>query len=125
MRNFFNTAWGSTTSIAWDDVSFIPPSNATWVRCTIKHFDGYQASIGSYGANNQRRTGAVVIQIFAPQNKASEDARDKADLAITAFTNGSVDGILFLDVHAEEIGADSHGYYQINVIANFQYDDVG
>lgn len=125
IRAFFSTAWGVTTQIAWDDVPFVPPSGATWVRLNISHTDGYQASIGALGNNKQRRIGRVIVQVFAPSGEASKDARIKADLAVTAFLSQSTNGILFLDTYASEIGDDGHGWYQINVYSTFQYDIGG
>lgn len=124
IRSFFATRWGSTTKVAYDDTEFTIPDDETWVRFNIKHVDGYQASIGAPTNNRQRREGFVIVQVFQPQGQGSLDARKKADLVIGHFLNQKVSGILFYDVHAKEIGNDGAGWYQINVLIKFRYDNL-
>ena len=122
IRAFFATAWGNTTPVAYDDVSFTPPPQ-TYVRFNISHFDGFQASIGSPTNNRHRRVGLINAQVFQPQGQASKDARLKADLIVSAFLGKDVSGITFYDVQAKEIGNDG-SYYQINVLIYFRYDHI-
>ena len=121
IRGYFNTGWGSTTPIAWPDLTFTPP-NATWVRFSMKNDDGFQASMGDPGNNRHRRIGTVFIQVFQPQGQASTDARAKADKAADIFLANTLTGVLFKNVNARDIGPDGNGFYQWNVTANFQYD---
>lgn len=121
VRAHFNTEWDGLTPIAWPDVRFVPPAG-TWVRFTMKNTDGRQASIGNPGANRFRRTGLVSIQVFQPENKASKDARTKADVAADIFIANGLSGFLFKNVNAKDIGPDGSGWYQWNVTAEFQYD---
>lgn len=124
VRAHFETEWANETPIAWPDVAFTPPERAPWVRFTMLHADGYQASIGDPGNNRQRRVGQVIVQVFQPQGEGSKQARQLADRAVDAFMNADVDGIHFHDVFAREIGNDGQGWYQINVIARFRYDHL-
>jgi hypothetical protein len=127
IRNAFSVSWGNSTPIAYDDVVNveIPPSPAaTWVRLNIAHVDGYQASIGSPNSNKFRREGLITVQIFQPQGQGSIDARKKADLVIPIFQGKQISGITFYDVQAREIGNDGAGWYQINVLAKFYYDEI-
>jgi hypothetical protein len=123
LRNHFATQWGSTTQIAWPDVQFTPP-NATWVRFSMKHNDGFQASIGAPTNNMFRRRGIVYIQIFQKEGQGSTDARTKADLAADIFIGQTIQGIRFGDVVARDIGADGNGWYQWQVAAQFEYDRI-
>ena len=124
VRAFFKAQWGSGTDISWPDDKFNPPNGESWVSFTMLIFDGYQASIGSPGNNRQRRTGQVVIQVFQPQGKGSTEARQLADDAVDIFVNQNVSGVIFRNVHARPVGNDGRGYYQINVVAPFYYDDL-
>lgn len=119
----FAQEWNNATPVAYPDVPFNPPSS-TWVRLNISHADGYQASIGSPGSNKFRRTGLVTVQVFQKQGKAGVDAHKKADLAVAAFLGKKAGHIQFYDVQAREIGNDGAGYFQINVLAYFQYDVI-
>lgn len=123
MRAYFDAQWGGLTPVAYDDVEFDIPNGETWVRLSIKHSHGYQASMGSPGSNRFRSVGALFIQVFAPEGNASKDARQKADAALEIFRGLTYQDINFYDVYAKEIG-NADGWYQINVIANFRYDHI-
>jgi len=122
IRAHFNTQWNGLTEIAWPDVQFTKPDD-TWVRFTAQENDGFQNTIGSPGSNAFRHTGIVTVQVFQPQGQASKDARDKAQKAIEAFQGMDVNGIHFFDVQARQVGND-RGWYQINVLASFRYDEI-
>lgn len=121
----FNTAWAGQTIVIYDDVDkAIPDNGETYVRFTVKHFDGYQASIGNPGGNRFRRVGLVNAQIFAKQGGAKLTAMQKADAFVAIYRNLVLNGITFYDVQAREIGNDGAGYFQINALAYFRYDDL-
>lgn len=124
IRKFFNTGWGSTTKISWPDMPFDPPDRQTWVRFNCAETLAQQASMGDIGNNRFRHYGIITIQIFQPQGKAGLDAASKADLALGIFMGKEVDGINFYNVSARQIGDDGNGYYQINVVAWFRYDQI-
>jgi hypothetical protein len=119
----FNDEWNNLTPVAYPDVAFTPPDE-TWVRLNVDHADGYQASMGSPGNNMFRREGLVNVQVFAKQGEAKLDALKKADAAISAFQGIELNGIHFYDVHMRDVGNDGAGWYQINVLANFRYDEI-
>ncbi|AEP08889.1 phage tail terminator-like protein [Micavibrio aeruginosavorus] len=124
VRAYFNTGWAARTPIAWPDVSFTPPNNATWVRFSMKNNDGYQASMGSPGSNRFRRVGMVYIDIFQPAGQGSIDARKKADIAHDIFLANTLPGITFSNINARDIGKDATGAYQWKVSAAFKYDRI-
>ena len=125
IRAFFNTGWADATDIAWPDIAFDIPNDETWVRFDCRENDGFQASIGSPSSNRFRHTGIVTIQIFQPSGQGSKDAREKTTAALGVFMgNETSNGIHFFDVQARQIGDDTAGYYQINVLASFRYDEI-
>lgn len=124
IRAYFNTGWAAATSIAWPDQPFTPPDSETWVRFSMKNNDGFQASMGSPGANRYRRVGVVYIQIFQPAGQGSTDARAKADIAADIFIANALSGVIFKNVNARDIGPDDAGFYQWLVSAEFQYDRI-
>lgn len=129
IRAFFKAAWvaaGFNASyIAWPDVKFTVPEGQTWVRFNCQENDGRQVSMGSPGSNRFRQFGQVILQIFQPAGQGSKDARTKAAAALDAF-KGAVtsSGVHFQNVYGRQVGNDENGFYQINVIANFYYDDI-
>lgn len=125
IRDFFDTGWAALTTIAWPDDKFDPPDDATWVRFDCRENDGTQASIGAPGNNRFRHFGVVTIQVFAPRGDASIDARAKATAALAIFMGlETANDIHFFDVQARQIGHDEQGWYQINVLASFRYDEI-
>lgn len=124
IRAFFATAWGSTTDVIYDDQAKDIPNNAPWVRLSIRHIEGYQASMGDPNNNRYRRIGSVTAQVFVPQGGASVQASQLAQQAAEIFTGATYLGIAFSNTVAREIGADGKGFYQINVISEFRYDDI-
>lgn len=125
IRSFFNTGWNDLTPVAWPDIEFSPPSDKTWVRFDCREIDGFQASMGAPGSNRFRHTGVVTIQVFQPAGQGSVDARAKASAALDIFMGEQTSGgIRFFNVQARQVGNDDNGWYQINVLASFQYDQI-
>jgi hypothetical protein len=125
IRKFFDTAWAGLTDIAWPDQNFTIPLNETWVRFTCQENDGRQVSMGSPGNNRFRHFGIVTVQVFQPEGNNSIDARTKATAALAAFMGAqTANGVNFFDVTARQIGNDENGFYQINVLSSFYYDEI-
>lgn len=125
IRDFFNTAWATLTPIAWPDVDFTPPSNTAWVRFNCQENDGEQVSMGDPNNNRFRHYGIVTIQIFQAQGNAGIIARAKAAAAVAVFMGAqTTNGITFRKVYPKQIGNDGNGFYQINVLASFYYDEI-
>lgn len=122
-REFFEDGWNDLTSIAWPDLDFDKP-NDTWVRFNYRENDGFQSSIGA-ATNRFRHTGVITIQIFQRAGQASKDAREKAAAAYAVFAGKTTqNGIHFFNVRVNHVGDDGHGWYQINVLASFRYDEI-
>lgn len=125
IRKFFNDAWAGATAIAWPDLKFAIPDRENWVRFDCAENDGQQVSMGSPGSNRFRHYGIVTIQIFQPQDQGSKDARQLASNALGVFMGAvTTNGVHFQDVQGRQIGNDGNGFYQINVVAPFYYDEI-
>lgn len=125
IRAFFNTGWNGLTDIAWPDIKFSIPDGETWVRFNCQENGGQQVSMGDPGNNRFRHFGIVTIQVFQPRGDGSRDARDKATAALAIFMGAqTTNGVTFTDVSARQIGDDGNGYYQINILAPFWYDEL-
>jgi hypothetical protein len=125
IRKFFNDAWNDATPIAWPDLKFTIPDAENWVRFNCQENDGQQVSMGSPGSNRFRHYGIVTIQVFAPQDQGSIEARQLATDALGVFMGAqTTNGVLFQDVQGRQIGNDGKGFYQINVLASFYYDEI-
>lgn len=125
IRAFFNTAWANATPIAWPDLKFTIPSDENWIRFNCQENDGEQVSMGSPGSNRFRHYGVVTIQVFQPQGQGSKAARQLATDALGVFMGAqTTNGVIFHDVAGRQIGNDGNGFYQINVVSSFYYDEI-
>lgn len=125
IRKFFNDAWNGATPIAWPDLKFSIPDRQNWVRFDCAENDGQQVSMGSPGSNRFRHYGIVTIQVFQPQDQGSKEARQLATDALGVFMGAvTANGVQFYDVQGRQIGNDGNGFYQINVLASFYYDEI-
>lgn len=123
IKKYFAEQWNNATIVAYDDVKFTPPNGQTWVRVNIAFADGYQASTGAPGANKFRKEGIVTVSVFHPDGHAGIEAMQTADLVMNVFeAKPRIEGILFKDVRAVNVGPDGSGWYQINIKAEFQFD---
>lgn len=127
IRKWFNGVWpGEADEIAWPDLKFDCPTDKTWVRFDCKENDGQQVSMGSPGNNRFRQFGILTLSIFQPEDQGSKEARQYAAIIATALkgTQTADDGVYFFDVSSRQVGSDGKGFYQINVVSSFYYDEI-
>ena len=101
------------------------PSANVWARATIRHADGFQASLTGplEELKRHRRIGVVTIQVFGKVGDGSTAAYDAAQIVANAFEKSRDIPVWFRRVRINEIGTRG-AFDQINVLANFTYDDV-
>lgn len=111
--------------IEYDNEKIVPPTEANWVRLTIRHNTGTQKSLGGIGNRKFLRAGIVFVQCFTPENSGATGARTLAAAARTIFEGKTLSpgSISFTDVVVREVGPDE-GWYQVNVEAAFDYDET-
>lgn len=101
------------------------PSTNVWARATIRHADGFQSSLTGPLEVLKRHTriGTVIVQVFAKAGDGGTAAYDAAQTVANAFEKSKDISVWFRRVRINEIGVRGE-YEQVNVLANFQYDDV-
>lgn len=125
----FKTAWDTTSYPAmYDDVDGddIPTDTSSpWARITVKHDKGQQTALcGADGSKRFTRTGVIIIQIFTPSGEGLSSSDTSVKIIQDAFEGKkSTNGVWFRDVDYKEIGP-SGDYYQVNVIIQFEYDEI-
>lgn len=128
----FKAAWDATGFPAiYPDTASDPnnggstPSASVWARATIRHADGFQSSLTGPLEQLKRHTrvGVVIIQIFAEVGNGSTAAYDAAQIVLNAFEKSRDIPVWFRRVRLIEQGTQGP-YKQINVQADFTYDDV-
>ena len=101
------------------------PTTDAWARATIRHADAFQSSLTGPLEELKRHTqlGVVIIQVYAKTGDASTAAYDAAQIVANAYKKSRGIPVWFRRIRVNEIGM--HGpFYQINVLADFEYDDV-
>lgn len=125
----FNTGWGTTTPIAWENAPAIL-TNSEWVRLSvITTF----ASNSSLGDRRTLKSGIIVIQIFTPLDQGAGRAYELADLANTILENKRWSDLFTYAGAAELIGespsthtlgtsytTSTPGFYQLNLKVPFE-----
>lgn len=123
----FKAAWGVTTfPVVWPDKPAEKPSGRTpWARVTIRHAGGFQATLSNInGQRRWRRNGVVIVQVFTPSGEGLSRAYDLAKIACDAFEGVSTPrGVWFRNARINEVGPDGD-WQQVNVLADFEYDEV-
>jgi len=117
----FHAAW-SPRAVIWDGLVGKPPSGRTpWARFTMRHFEGGSASISS---KHFRREGTIFIQLFVPVGDGLSAMDPLTKIAMDAYEGQSTaGGAWFRDVRCREIGPDGD-WYQVNVLVDFEYDEI-
>jgi hypothetical protein len=123
IRERFEAQW-SDTPVQMPNVEFDIPETA-WVRLNIDDASTNWASFGVPDGNTERHFGQVTVQLFTPSGEGEGLGLEYADLIKGIFRNWSdvSSGLRFLvPPFARQVGVDGK-WYQINVVAPFQFDD--
>jgi hypothetical protein len=127
----FKTAWDAeegTTLVKYDNVpnDDVPPTTqVNWARCVVRHSASEQASLsGALGTQRWKRYGILIVQIFEPTAQGLIGSTDLPKIVQDAYEGvRTVGGVWFKDVTVNEIGP-SGDFWQTNVLASFEYDEI-
>lgn len=106
------------------------PGERIWLRASVQTVDTEQTTLSTYvGKPGQRRyttDGFIVVQLFMPKSddESPELGGMIADVIKSAFrTKQSAHAIVYRNIRINELPQENQ-YYRLNVIAEFQYDEV-
>lgn len=120
-------AWDPTTyPMIYDDLKgSVPTTSTPWARATLKHFTGNQSTLANDVGNRRfSRSGNLTVQIFTESGKGLSLSDTLAKIVTDAFEGQtSPSGIWFRNVRYNEAVADGN-WYQVNVIVDFEYDEL-
>lgn len=99
--------------------------NEPWARVTIKWASGQGHTLAPVGSRRFDRRGTVTVQVFTPVGKRGLLLSDRlVKVAQDAFeANAPASGPWFRNVRSQDIGPDD-AWYQVNVVAEFTFDEV-
>lgn len=135
VQGYFKSEWddatftilGSVPDIFWerDTANPGPPTRGSvYAKLRILHTGGGQRSLGERGNRIFTRQCTLFIQLFFPLKQLEAVSREVVANAVSILEgNATPLGISFLHVVPTEVGQ-SEGLYQINVTADFEYDEV-
>lgn len=114
--------------VAKSDAGSFPPSDQTltWIRPRIRHVAGGQRTLGgATGLKRFGRTGVIVVQVFTPRGTGLSRPDLNAKVLMDAFDKAVPDstGVWLRNAAVNEIGPDG-AYFQMNITAEFSYDEV-
>lgn len=108
-----------------------PPHDAAWTRIFIRHNLGEQATLSDEsGVRRFEKFGTITIQVFAPLAEGTGGSPPSfagllAEVAKSAFEGKRTlpGNVWFRDVRINEVGV-SGPWFQVNVLAEFRYDEL-
>jgi len=128
-----HTAWTVTAGQEasrwkWENVAqkAVPPSGQQpWGRIILRHTESGQTSLaGADGRRRFTRMGVLQMNIFEPVGQGMGAATDLPEIMKNAYEGiTTAGGVIFSDVTIREIG-ENGDFYQTNVTASFEYDEV-
>lgn len=103
----------------------VPTDDTEWARVMIRTATARTASLGNHnGRRRYEREGTLWIQLFTPAGIGLSRVYALAKILTDAFQAVRPRRcVAFRNVRMNEIGA-SGNFYQINVLADFSYDEV-
>lgn len=122
----FKAAWDTTGFDAlYPNLAGDPPTDpAPWARVSISHSPGSQTLGDDTTGRRYERYGLLLVQVFVPTGEGLPRALNLAKIITDAFEGATTpSGVWFRNVRVNEVGPDG-SWYQVNVIAEFTYDEI-
>lgn len=137
MYGLFNAAWtagapaivGYLPEVRWSGVEKegAPETKKYWCRVSSQTVIERQITFRNGTDKRYQTDGLLFVQIFAPMSdaKSMENLRSLAVVARNAFRGKTTSSMIwFRNVRINEFGPDSKAY-RCNVVAEYQYDEIG
>jgi len=122
----YNTANTTSIKIYSEDVEE-PPQDAKVAQLRgpyVKHNLGDDQTLGPTGGRVFDRSGILIVQVMTPFGDGFTLADALATVARNAYEGVSTpNGVWFRKATVKEVGK-TGGFYQTNVVANFEYTEL-
>lgn len=126
----FNEAWASTQyAVEWPNIQGEGPKlsdgDQPYERLTLQHDGSDQATLGPPGERTFTRMGQVCASVFVPAGKRGLVDHDAlAMVAASAYEGVTREGVRFYRVGPKSVPYDGGAWLQVNVWADFEFDEV-
>ena len=120
---------GDAVRVEWPGVDSgdAPKPTEAYARVRVRHTTSRQATFGPTGGRRFTRPGFVAVQVFAPiaGGAGLTFAESLSIIARNAFEGRGTDsGIWFRRSVIEDIGQTEGTWHQMNVVVEFEYDEM-
>ena len=116
------TAGLSVDDMRWWDTADSEPDSDEWLRVTVRHTTGKNAAIGRSMFD---RYGLLTVQLFTKFGQGLSRSDELSTLLQDAMELGETsEGVMLRRVRAVEVGQSNKRWFQVNVIADFEYCEV-
>ena len=122
----FKTVWDTTGhEVFYESVrNQREDDNSSWASFSIRHASSTQRTLGGQGNRIFTRTGFVIVSIFFQVGKGLSEGYALAKVVTDVYEGiCSPNGVQFRDIRLQEIGRDGQ-FFQINVLIDFEYDEI-
>jgi hypothetical protein len=133
MFSMLNDAWKANVKITplpeirWQSRTYHTPPEPTkpFARAVIMHASGGQVSLAGPGGTKWSRRGVCIVECLSPIKDGGglSTALVLAEVARNAFEGQSTQELWFRNCRINEIG-EAEDWFQINVVAEFYYEEV-
>lgn len=130
LYTYFSTLWvdgvgDPLSEITFDNESYAPPENASWVRVAVRHVTSVQETLGSQGNRRFSRPGSVLVQVFTPTNAGMASMDTLCEKVREIFEGVSLTGttLRLQSTTVREAGNDGK-WNQAVAETPFEYDET-
>jgi len=113
--------------VAYENVPFTPPNNASWVQCFITWGDNAYLTIltesdRGTGDGFNRRNGVLTFNVFSPRGQGPGAGLTIAERCIDSFERLKLENIIFDPANGPRAStpAAPEGFYQTQVTISFE-----
>ena len=105
-------------------------TSVSWARVAVRHnpVQPGKVTLGRApdGKSRRTRTGNVFVQLFTPMGEGLQLADSLAIISQSAFEGKTTSpgNVIFRTVSVNEVGEEEGGWFQTNVTAQFEYDEI-
>jgi hypothetical protein len=127
MLAVFKAAWDTTdydANVVYSDKDGRPANAAAWARVVLRHADGGQASLADHdGKRRWKAIGTLWVQVYGPAGDGEVLTMALAQTVLNAYRTARGGGVWYRNPRKREAPS-SGDFSQVNVLVDFQYDEV-
>lgn len=126
VRDLIEADWdGVTVPVYWKNERGSATLTPPFMHVTVRFGASAIRGLGGFGSNLQRQSGEVVMRIFDAARYGEDRLAGYADTAAAIFRTYTAGPLRFYDASRQGEGVEDGNLYEVDVIANFEFDLIG